>query len=149
MPNFVAALKEEIKRLARREARAESLKLRKFAAQARRDLAALKRQAASQLRALKALQSSQSKGSSKPPADLEATSKARFSPRWLLAMRKRLDLSAAQLGKLLGVSALSVYKWEKGQATPRARYMPQIVAVRQMGKREAQAALAAVKSSNK
>jgi transcriptional regulator with XRE-family HTH domain len=51
--------------------------------------------------------------------------------------RKRLGLSAADCGKLLGVSALSVYKWEQGSARPRAKYLPAIAALRTLGKREA------------
>jgi transcriptional regulator with XRE-family HTH domain len=52
-------------------------------------------------------------------------------------LRKRLGLSAADLGLLLGVSALSVYKWEQGKARPRAKYLEAIADLRGIGKREA------------
>jgi DNA-binding transcriptional regulator YiaG len=42
----------------------------------------------------------------------------------------------------LGTSALSVWKWESGQVTPRARFLPAILALRGQGKREVMKALA-------
>lgn len=38
---------------------------------------------------------------------------------------------------LLNASSLSVYKWENGQAKPRAKHLAAIAEVRKMGKREA------------
>ena len=38
---------------------------------------------------------------------------------------------------LLGVSALSVYKWESGNTRPRAKQIQAIAALRKMGRREA------------
>jgi transcriptional regulator with XRE-family HTH domain len=61
----------------------------------------------------------------------------RFSAKSLAAQRKRLGLSAAALARLLGVSALSVYKWESGNTRPRAKQIQAIAALRGMGKREA------------
>lgn len=62
---------------------------------------------------------------------------ARFSGKGLAAQRKRLGLSAADFGKLMGVSGASVYLWEKGETRPRAGQMPGIAAVRKMGKKQA------------
>jgi len=45
------------------------------------------------------------------------------------------------MAKLLGVSTLSVYNWEGGKATPRRERLAAIVALRWIGKREAQARL--------
>jgi DNA-binding transcriptional regulator YiaG len=53
-------------------------------------------------------------------------------------------LSAADFSKLLGVSALSIYKWESGKTRPRQAQLAKIAAVRPMGKREAFAKLAEV-----
>ena len=36
----------------------------------------------------------------------------------------------------LGTSTLSVWKWETGQVTPRARFLPAILGLRTTGKRE-------------
>jgi transcriptional regulator with XRE-family HTH domain len=41
------------------------------------------------------------------------------------------------VAKLLGVSALSVYKWESGKTRPRAKQIEAIATLRGMGRREA------------
>ena len=48
-----------------------------------------------------------------------------------------LGLTQAELATLLGVSYLSVHKWEGGKAQPRAVQLQKIAAVMKMGKREA------------
>jgi DNA-binding transcriptional regulator YiaG len=68
----------------------------------------------------------------------------RFRAKGFAAHRQRLGLSAAQTAALLGVSALSVYKWESGQTKPRAMHMPRISAFRKLGKKQAAAAVAQV-----
>ncbi|MGZ5196264.1 MAG: hypothetical protein ACXWB8_12570 [Ramlibacter sp.] len=45
---------------------------------------------------------------------------------------------------MLGVSGQSIYKWEEGKTRPRASQLPAIAALRKMGKREANARLAAL-----
>jgi DNA-binding transcriptional regulator YiaG len=61
----------------------------------------------------------------------------RFSPDSVAAHRERLELSAADYGELVGVSALTVYNWEKGKTRPRREQIEALAAVRRMGKREA------------
>jgi DNA-binding XRE family transcriptional regulator len=61
----------------------------------------------------------------------------RFRAAGVAGHRKRLGLSAREMGLLLGASALSVYKWEAGQARPRAKHLQAIASVRKLGKREA------------
>ena len=41
---------------------------------------------------------------------------------------------------------MSVYKWESGKASPRAKHLEAIATVRAMGKREALAKLAEIES---
>ena len=67
---------------------------------------------------------------------------ARFSVKGLRSHRKYLDLSAADYGKLLGMSGKTVYDWEHGKTHPRKRQLAVLVAVRSMGRREARARLA-------
>lgn len=50
---------------------------------------------------------------------------------------------AAEMGKLLGVPAQSVYHWETGKTKPRNSQLQSIAAVRKMGKRAVAAKLAA------
>jgi len=58
------------------------------------------------------------------------------------AQRSRLDLSAADYGKLVGVSGLTIYNWEHEKARPRKAQLAALVAVRGIGKREALSKLA-------
>lgn len=66
----------------------------------------------------------------------------RFRAHGFAALRKKLGLSAADMGKLLGVSPQTIYHWEKGQAKPRANQLQGIAEVRKLGKRSAAARLA-------
>ena len=70
------------------------------------------------------------------------TKTPRFSAKGLQARRSRLDLSAADFGKLLGVSAQSIYNWESEKARPRAEQIAKLAALRGLGKREVAARLA-------
>ena len=63
--------------------------------------------------------------------------------------RKRLKLSAADFGKLVGVSGLTVYNWEHGKARPRKVRLAALVAAREMGRREALAKLEVLKVDRK
>lgn len=76
------------------------------------------------------------------PGDEKGGSQLRFQAKGFASLRKKLGLSAQEMAKLLGVSALSVYKWESGKATPRSSHLPAIAAVRKLGKKEALAKLA-------
>src|SRR5437762_1914978 len=139
MPNIGALLKQEIVRLARKESRAEGQATKKASAQHRRHIAALKRHVTTLERQLALLQRRAfgSQGGT-PRTDVQ---KLRFVAKGLKSQRGRLGLSAADYGKLVGVSAQSVYNWEQGNANPRPEQLKMIAAVRAMGKREAQARL--------
>jgi DNA-binding transcriptional regulator YiaG len=67
----------------------------------------------------------------------------------LKSHRARLGLSAADFGKLVGVSGKSVYAWESGSSAPRRAQLARIAAVRALGKREAARHLKARASSRK
>ena len=140
MPNIGTVLKEEIARVARKQQRADMAQLKKSVAQYRGQIAELKRR----MQALEQLVRRQAKGSTRAAAREEEEDDGpslRFSAKGLAAQRKRLGLSAAAVAKILGVSALSVYKWESGKTRPRARQLESIAALRKMGKREAMAKL--------
>ena len=65
------------------------------------------------------------------------------------AQRSRLGLSAADYGKLVGVSGLTIYNWEHGKARPRKAQLAALVTVRGVGKREALLKLAESAAANK
>lgn len=138
MPNIATLLKEEITRLARKELRANTDSLKKAVATYRSEIAALKRRVETLERQAKRTAKVVSRVQPELP---ESDTQHRFSSKGLATHRQRLGLSAADYGALLGVGALSVYKWEGGQVRPRASYLPAIAAVRSMGKREAAARL--------
>jgi DNA-binding transcriptional regulator YiaG len=61
----------------------------------------------------------------------------RFSPKWLASHREKIAVSAADYAALVGVSALTVYNWEKGKTKPRAKQLESLAKVRTLKKREA------------
>ena len=137
MPNIASLLKEEITRLARKELKANTESLKKAVSIYRSEIAALKRRVETLERQAKRTDKVARKVA--PITVPESDGAHRWSSKGFAKHRARLGLSAAQYGALLGVSALSVYKWEGGQVRPRASYLPAIAAVRAMGKREAAA----------
>jgi len=145
MPNIASVLKAEISRIARKEVRNEILALKKAVAVYRSEIAALKRRTGSLEQKLRQA----AKGDRQAAAESVAEGPSvahRFSAKRLTAHRRRLGLSAADFGRLLGVSAQSIYNWEEGRARPRAKHMPAVAALRTLGARQAAAVLAARKS---
>jgi DNA-binding transcriptional regulator YiaG len=138
VPNIASVLKTEIARVARKEIRSDTEALRKATAAYRRDIASLKRRVASLETQLKRLSKGGALAKSKAPSEESdgETQQLRFSPARFGAQRKKLGLSAASFAKLLGVSALSVYKWESGKTRPRRAQLEAIAATRGLGKRE-------------
>lgn len=143
MPNIASVLKEEIARVARKEARAATQALKKSSAHFRSDIAALKRRIAALEQRVDRLGRAAGKKSAMASADEPAAGSFRFSAGGLLAQRKRLGLSAAEAGRLLGVSDQSVYKWENGKTRPRASQFAGIAELRRLSKKQAAARLAA------
>lgn len=138
MANLAQTLKQEIARLARKEVKQEISSLRDAATRYRSDIAELKRQVKDQQRRINFLETQESKRVKRPKAPTEAVENARFSPKWLRSHREKLGLSAADYAKLLGVSAQTIYLWEREKTSPRKSQMPALVAVRKLGVREAQ-----------
>ncbi len=141
MPNIASVLKEEIARVARKEVRTDTQPLKKSSATHRSDIAALKRRIAALEQLVKRLGKQSGAKVAAPQAGPPAGS-FRFSASGLMAQRKRLGLSAAEAGKLLGVSDQSVYKWENGKTRPRASQFAAIAALRSLSKKQAAARLA-------
>lgn len=135
MANLASVLKSEIRRLARAENRSDNALLKKQAAQYRRDIAALKRQVATLQRDVSFLKKQEGRRVAEKPDESVAAS-VRFSPSWVKKHRDKLGLSAENYGKLVGVSALTIYNWESGKSKPRARQLAAWAAVRGLGKRE-------------
>lgn len=140
MANIASLFKSEISRIARKEIRAETQSLKKASAQYRSEIAALKRRVAEQDRLLARLR--KTTRAAPAAASSEEGPQLRFRADGFATLRKKLGLSAADMGKLIGVSLQTVYHWEKGQSKPRASQLQAIAAVRKLGKRGAAAQLA-------
>jgi DNA-binding transcriptional regulator YiaG len=147
MPNIATLLKNEISRVARKEQRGDSLALRKTVSAHRAEIAALKRRLQALEQQLRQLSKAQAKSAPQEASEAPA-GKIRFSAKGLLAQRRRLGLSAAECGVLLGTSAQSVYNWEAGKVRPRARHLAAIAALRSLGRRDAAAHIAARQASS-
>lgn len=140
MPNIAAVLKQEISRIARREIRNETASLKKASSQYRRAIAELKRQVSSLQRRIPLLEKRMPQNAPSQVTSAETTN-VRFTAKGLRSQRKRLGLSAADYGKLVGVTAQTIYSWENGLSRPRRQQLPALASIRPMGKREAQARL--------
>jgi DNA-binding transcriptional regulator YiaG len=140
MPNIAALLKTEISRVARKELRPAIDAWKKQSAAQRSEIASLKRRVQDLERQLKAVsrasrQASASPAHSERPDAEEPGTGLRFRAGGMASNRKRLGLSAAQFGRLIGATGQSVYAWEQGKSRPQARYLAAIAALRKIGKR--------------
>ena len=137
MKTLVSSLKAEISRLARKEIAAETGTIRKALSVLRSSNAELKREVGHLKRELQQLR----KGTVAARPALQAISTApdgfRFSGKWLGAQRRRLGLSAVEMGLLLQASNQSVGKWETKGVRPHKEYMPRIAALASLSKEEA------------
>ena len=147
MTNLATVLKTEVARLARKELRAHIDGLKKSVAGYRSEIAALKKRVSELEKQL--ARSERSAKRQAPAAAPEEGGDAsgtplRFRAAGMAANRKRLGLSAADFGKLVGATGQSVYSWEAGKSKPRAENLAAIAALRGIGKREAAERLAAL-----
>jgi len=142
MPNIASILKDEISRVARKEVRSETAGLKKAVSAYRAEIAALKRRAQALEQELRRLSKAGTKAAPAVAAEEPSREALRFSAKSLAAQRQRLGLSADDCGRLVGASGQSIYNWEAGTVRPRAKHLPAIAALRQLGKKEAAAHLA-------
>ena len=143
MPNFATALKSEISRVARKEARSETLGMKKATSQHRSDIVTLKRRIAGLEQLVKRLAKLPNQKLTVESAEDDSPG-IRFNAAQLTAQRERLGLTASELARLLGVSYQSIRKWENKISTPRAAQLALIATLDKMGKRLAQSRLAEI-----
>ncbi len=143
MPNIARLLKSEISRVARREVRSETQLLKKTVSAYRSEIAALKRRARAMEQQLRTLGKIHAKATPIAASDAANSEAQRYSAKGLASLRRRLGLSASELGLLVGASAQSIYNWEAGNVKPLAKHRAAIADLKAIGKREAAARLAA------
>ena len=140
MPNIGVLLKEEIRRLAKKEARSLLASLKK-------DNARLKRTAAEHKRRLARLERDNRRLVAESDARLaegvkaspEEVAQVRLGAARIRALRKRLRLTQAEFGTLLGVTGNTVLAWEKkqGKLQLRDNTKAAVVAALKLNAREA------------
>jgi DNA-binding transcriptional regulator YiaG len=148
MPNIAVVLKEEIVRVARKEVRKQTSTLKKMSIQYRKDIAVMKRRVSDLRRKLTPLEKQVLKNAPSQTAETYAVH-VRFTAKGLRSQRKRLGLSAANYGKLIGVNGQTIYSWEGETSRPRKSQVARIASLRHLGKREAQACLEQLKSGGR
>jgi DNA-binding transcriptional regulator YiaG len=147
MPNIASVLKDEISRIARKEIRSETTVLKKASAQYRRDIAELKRQVSNLQGRVALIEKQVLRNVSSQVTEADAKG-IRFTAKGLRSQRKRLGLSAADYGKLVGVGTQTIYNWESEISRPHKKQLPVLASLRSMGKRQAQARLEQLSKSS-
>jgi DNA-binding transcriptional regulator YiaG len=146
MSNVVKVLKAEIARISKREAKSathgigkSNTWLRKVVADLRKRVLLLEKENRRLAATVKKYQVAQPQ-----VPDEEEGKKARFTSSGIRALRKKLRLSQADFGKLLGTTPHAVYLWEKkqGALNLRDKTRAAILSVRALGAREAKEKLA-------
>ena len=120
---------------------------RKPIASLRRDVADLKRQVIELKRLLRDVRKGVRHNTAREPApEVDAGNLARIRPTGPMVrkLRTRLGLTQVELAKLVGVSGLTISKWEQapGRITLRRRTYDALAMVRGLGKQAAQKLLA-------
>jgi DNA-binding transcriptional regulator YiaG len=151
MPNIATALKAEVTRLARKELRAQTDGFKRSLATYRTEIAALRKRVQGLEGALRRAGVEARRAAKAAPSESEESEaegvKLRFRSQGMAANRKRLGLSAADFGLLVGTTGQSIYAWESGKARPRAQHLAAIASLRGLGKREALARLETLKQA--
>jgi DNA-binding XRE family transcriptional regulator len=144
MPNIAVLLKTEISRVSRKEVRGETSGLKKAVGAYRSEIAALKRRTQALEQQVRRLSKTNVKAA--PAAEDDTASPTRrFSAKGLASQRRRLGLSAADCGLLVGASSQSIYNWEEGKVRPRTKHLAAIAALSTLGKKQAAAHLDSLK----
>jgi DNA-binding XRE family transcriptional regulator len=144
MPNVASVLKAEIVRLARKEARSATGTLRDaYAALRKKSIAQARKIAALEREVRRVRPLARQAEAERMHPDTGTVESARISAAMVSRVRSRLGMTQAEFAELMGVSALSIYQWEHKDGPLRLRTATKtaFVAVRALGKREAQAQL--------
>jgi DNA-binding transcriptional regulator YiaG len=142
MGKVETVLKAEIARLSRRETRRLMTKHVEDLRRLRQRVAALDHE----VRSLKKARTEEGIKArimaASETAAARRDSRHRLSPGLIRALRRRLNITQAELAKLVGVSTVAVGMWESGATRPRPETKARIVALRGLGRREVRRLLA-------
>lgn len=146
MPNIAKLLKQEIQRLARKEVKGMARALRQSTVALKRSLTQYKRRVNQLERAVRRLTAQVAKSAGQPAVAEETAPRMRFTSKGIRSLRRRLGISQAALAKLVGVSALAVYQWERknGPLHLRTTTRNRLTEIRGFGRKEVAKQLAAM-----
>ena len=151
MANIMTALKAEIARIARREIRQVVVPLHKPVVATRHAVADLKRRVADLEKENQRQAALLSNVPEPAPAEEPVKAKGWISGKGILSLRRKLGLSQEAFAQLVEVSPNAVYQWEhkSGMLRLRAKTRSAVMAVRDLGAREAKAKLAELAGAGK
>ena len=141
MADIGKAIKDEMARIAQREARKITAAPSRKAAELRRLVADLRRRVTRLEKAAKATPASQT--SVADPAQEQSGKRIWFTGAGVTSLRKRLGLTQNEMGRLCGVSQKNVSTWEKrkGKLNLRSATKEKLMSVRGINKTQARAVL--------
>jgi DNA-binding transcriptional regulator YiaG len=140
MPNIAKVLREEISRIARREAKVAVTTVRKSTSRVRPDVADLKNRVTTLEKEVKRLNVLVINLASTQPAPSESPEKpSRILGKGIRSLRRKLGLSQKEFGQLAGVSIGAVTQWERksGALKLRGATKAALLSIRGIGKAEA------------
>ena len=139
MSNLNKILNEKITLIAKRHARDAAAPNRKSAAAAKQTIVDLKKRVAVLETTLGDLVARLSRCEAVNPVFSKTNEKVRITAKGMRSLRKKLRLTGEEFGKLLGVSTVTVYQWERKNGPLRVRDATRsaILEIRDLGAREA------------
>lgn len=149
MPNLAQVLKEEIARLAKKAVKPEFAKLKADVVRVKKSNVALKKEVTRLKRDNELLMASEKRRHQNGPFTApQKAANARVTAKGVRALRRKLGLSQAEFGKLVGVSTVSVGTWEKKEGALRLKDKTRaaVLSLRGVGAREAKRRLEMVRS---
>lgn len=145
MPNLSTAFRSEVTRLARKEMRAQLEALQRVGGEQRKQIGELKKAVVALQRQVRQLERAVDRQATAPTSKSDDEERdLRWRRAGFAAHRRRLDLTAAQMGRLLGCSARTIAAWEEGRARPDDAQLVAIAGIRRLSKAAARTALDAV-----
>ena len=139
MPNVAQLLKDEIKRIAKSQAKLLTKDLKQDVVWLKHTVAEQKRRIAALEKDKNWLVESERRRIKEAPVAPASDTKARITAKGMRAMRKKLGLSQTDFGRLIGVSLVTIGNWEKKNGPLKVRDAAKagILAIRGIGAREA------------
>jgi len=147
MANIHKILNVEIRRLAKKEAKAALEPLKSRILQLREQVKAQNRQIQALMAATPNVKEVPAPVSEKPEKEEKTEKKYRLPSQRIEKIRSKIGVSQTLFAKMLGASLKSVVNWESGSVKPREYMKPKIIELSKLGKHELAARIAEAKSS--